>query len=49
MITEKNDLIFYQIFSTNSLRKCTEISLENLYVDIVVLKGFKVGVKKTEF
>ena len=30
----ENALIFYQILSTNSLRKCTEISLENLYVDI---------------
>ena len=30
----KKSLIFYQILSTNSLRKCMEISLENLYVDI---------------
>ena len=30
---EKNALIFYQILSTHSLRKCMEISLENLYVD----------------
>ena len=36
---QKNDhpreftLIFEQILSTNSLRKCMEISLENLYVD----------------
>ena len=29
----KNALIFYQILSTHSLRKCMEISLENLYVD----------------
>ena len=29
-----DDLIFYQILSTNFLRKCMEISLENLYVDI---------------
>ena len=29
-----NDLIFYQILSTNFLRKCIEISLENFYVDI---------------
>ena len=29
-----NVLIFYQILSTYSLRKCMEISLENLYVDI---------------
>ena len=27
-------LIFYQILSTNSSRKCMEISLENLYADI---------------
>ena len=27
-------LIFYQILSTNFFRKCMEISLENLYVDI---------------
>ena len=30
----EKSLIFYQILSTNSLRKCIEISLENLYVDI---------------
>ena len=30
----ENALIFYQILSINSLRKCMEISLENLYVDI---------------
>ena len=30
----ENALIFYQILSTYSLRKCIEISLENLYVDI---------------
>ena len=29
-----NALIFYQILSTHSLRKCIEISLENLYVVI---------------
>ena len=29
-----NDLNFYQILSTNFLRKCIEISLENFYVDI---------------
>ena len=29
-----NDLNFYQILSTSSLRKCIEISLENFYVDI---------------
>ena len=32
-------LIFYQILSTHSLRKYTKISLENLYVDIMGLKG----------
>ena len=30
----ENALLFYQILSTHSLRKCIEISLENLYVDI---------------
>ena len=30
----RNVLIFHQILSTYSLRKCMEISLENLYVDI---------------
>ena len=30
----ENALIFYQILLTHSLRKCIEISLENLYVDI---------------
>ena len=35
MITkEENALIFYEILSTNSVRKCMEISLENLYVYI---------------
>ena len=34
--SEKNALISSQILSTNSLRECTEISLENLYVDIGV-------------
>ena len=29
----ENTLIFEQILSTNSLRKCMEIRLENLYVD----------------
>ena len=29
----KNALIFYQILLTHSVRKCIEISLENLYVD----------------
>ena len=33
---EKNNaLIFNQILSTNSLRKCMEISLVNLYVDVI--------------
>ena len=30
----ENALIFYQILSTNSLRKCVDTSLENLYADI---------------
>ena len=30
----ENALIFYQILFTNSLRKCMEISVENLFVDI---------------
>ena len=30
----ENTLIFYEILSTNSLRKCMETSLRNLYVDI---------------
>ena len=30
----EKSLIFSQILSTNSLRKCMEIGLENLYVDI---------------
>ena len=35
MITKgKNALIVYQILFTHSVRKCIEISLENLYVDI---------------
>ena len=35
MITKReNALIFYQILSTTSLKKCIEISLENYYVDI---------------
>ena len=32
----EKSLIFYQILSTNFLRKCMKISLENLYVDIAV-------------
>ena len=34
MITKGKIVIFYQILSTNPVRKCMEISLENLYVDI---------------
>ena len=34
LYVDKNALIFYQILITNSLRKCMEITLENLYVDI---------------
>ena len=33
-LARENTLTFYQILSTHSLRKCIEISLENLYVDI---------------
>ena len=36
VIYEENALIFYQILSTNSWRKCMEISQENLYLDIGV-------------
>ena len=35
----ENALIFEQILSTNSVRKCMENSLENLYVDLY--PGFK--------
>ena len=41
MIPSENSLIFYQILSAHSLRKCIEISLENLYVYILGLKGLK--------
>ena len=35
MITKRgNSLILYQILSTNSVRKCREISVENLHVDV---------------
>ena len=35
MVTKgENALIFYQILSTNSSRKCKVIRQENLYVDI---------------
>ena len=30
----ENALIFYQIISTNFSKKCMEISLENLYVEL---------------
>ena len=37
-----NALIFCQIFSANCFRKCTKISLENLFVDLLlVLEGIK--------
>ena len=35
-------LIFYQILSAHSLRKYIKISLENMYVDIMGLKGLTV-------
>ena len=34
LYVDKNALIFYQILITNSLRKCMEITMENLPVDI---------------
>ena len=34
MITKRKSLIFYQFLPINSVRKCMEISLENLFVDI---------------
>ena len=34
LYVDKNDLIFYQILLTNSLRKCMEINMQNLHVDI---------------
>ena len=42
----ENGLIFKQILSTNSLRKCMEISVENLYSGIGSkrIKGVK-GIK----
>ena len=37
MITlKRNALIIYQILSTNALTKCMEISLENLYLKIIL-------------
>ena len=38
-----NVLIFKQILPTNSLRKCMEISLENLYLDIGALRVNRMG------
>ena len=37
----ENALIFSQILSTYSLKKCMEISLENLLVIILGLKGLR--------
>ena len=37
--------IFYQILSTHSLRKYIKISLENLYVDIMGLKGLNTMIR----
>ena len=34
LYVDKNALIFYQILLTNSLRKCMEITMQNLHVDI---------------
>ena len=34
MITKEDVLIFYQILSTNSCRKCAEVNLENWYEDV---------------
>ena len=34
LLEVNNDSTFYRILSTNSLRKSTETSSENLYVDI---------------
>ena len=41
-------LIFYQILSTHSLRKYIKISLENLYVDIMGLKGLISALTQTK-
>ena len=40
---KENALIFNQILSTDSLRKCMEIILENLHVDTGVQKVIKCG------
>ena len=49
----ENCLILKQILSTNSLRKCMEISVENLYVDIGAkrikeVKGMKLWYRVSE-
>ena len=45
MITNKrkNALIFNQILSTTSLRKCVKISLENFIVDVGDLLARRLG------
>ena len=41
--------IFYQIFSANSLRKCIELSTENLYVDIGTFKRVKLLMERNTY
>ena len=41
-------MIFEQIRSTNSLRKCMEISLENLYVDTGAYRVKQLGPGRKE-
>lgn len=50
MITNKrkNALIFNQILSTTSLRKCVKISLENFIVDVGDLLARLVGYQSLE-
>ena len=50
MITNKrkNALIFNQILSTTSLRKCVKISLENFIVDVGDLLARLVGYQYLE-
>ena len=50
MITKKrkNALIFNQILSTTSLRKCVKISLENFIVDVGDLLAQLVGYQSLE-
>lgn len=50
MITNKrkNALIFNQILSTTSLRKCVKISLENFIVDVGDLLAQLVGYQSLE-